>query len=111
MKFLSNVKVDQKSNKKFNQIHQTNKHLCYKVSACKGLNSGVNNIEFYCFTDECDRKIIHVLDKDCQLERRFVIGRLQWLGDFQEEKDKELLVLIESNEQVVNAWASGKVWF
>jgi len=109
----SSVKIDQSSNIAFNGdcgVEQRGyKYQCYKVGSSKGVNADVNNIEFYCFDNNgCS---VVVSDKDCQLERTYVVGQTRWLGDFDTKSDEEVAVLVESQEQVIEAWATGKVWF
>ncbi len=53
---------------------------------------------------------LFVRDLDCCKEKSFTIGETGFLGDW-DENDSEVNVLIESFEQVITAWESGKVWF
>ncbi len=93
--FVINVKVDQKSNKFFNDLNQGEKYQCYKVEQ----GDNVDAYEFYCCADQIT---IHAVG--AQMERAYKIGRVQELDDFEK-------VLIESREQVINSWATGKVHF
>lgn len=98
-KLSSNVKVDQRSNKFFNHENQTVKHQCYKVDG----SGKINNLEFYCY-EKKGKSIVIVRDNDCLKERTYVVGSVRELDDFEQ-------VEIVSQEQVINAWATGKVWF
>jgi len=108
-----NVKVDRSSSSQFNEkcsLHNRGyKYQCYKVERSKGINADVNNIEFYCY-DDGEYSVVIVSDKDCQLERTYCVGQIRWLGDFN-DNDEEFKEMIESQEQIINAWATGKIWF
>lgn len=71
------------------------------IKKAKGAHG--NMLEFLT-TDLIKCEHIIVIDKDCQKERVYKIGGTHELDDFEHVK-------IESKEQVIKSWTSGKLWF
>ena len=63
-----------------------------------------NRLEFFTVDKQISREHIIVQDKDCLMERVYYIGATQELDNFEHIK-------IESKDQVIKAWETGKVWF
>ena len=63
-----------------------------------------NKMEFY-RTDLQGDDQITVRDCDCQMERVYTVGQYHLLNDFVEPE------LIESVDQVIEAWVKGIIWF
>jgi hypothetical protein len=68
-----------------------------------------NELEFY--TISYCPKSIFVLDKSCQLERRYIIGRNQLLCWDDYDKSIGDYTTIVSFDQVIDAWVNEKIHF
>jgi len=62
-----------------------------------------NEIEAY-QVEITNKNSIIIHDKDCQLSRKYTLGKIQELDNFN-------MVIISSFKQVINAWKKGTIWF
>ena len=66
-----------------------------------------NNISFvvHLESEHLSRSTLRVIDHDCGLSKKFTIGQEAELETAEDD------VLVESFEQVIEAWESGAIWF